>query len=207
MQIVLIRNQFHGFNELNSAEGRVLNLCLDFCLRFMGMRATLFTNSTIVADLGKSAGFTLIDDKIKFVKGGDVTNISDLVLPEPSTAALELVETLGLGTKCNDSTNCSELVLLHLGTGSDDENLKYLDWMNLLVGEIKALMQPGTKAYDHLYLVLVLGYGDTALSFENIEDANVPTLELLGKVPESLKNFRPKQSYKWKNGRLIDDVR
>ena len=172
----------------------------------MGMKAAMFTNSSIVADLGKSAGFSLIDDKINFVKG-DVTDIADLVLPKPSTTALELVEMLGLGSKCNDSTDSNELVLLHLGSGSDDEKLIYLDWMNSLVGEIKGLMQPGTKAYDHLYLVLVFGYGDKAFSQENIEDAKVPSLELLGKMPESIKLFRPKQSYKWKYGRLVDDVR
>ena len=173
----------------------------------MGMKAALITNSSIVRDMGKSAGFTLMNDKINFVKEETITSISDSVLPKPSIAALELIEMLGLGTKCNDSADSNELVLLHLGSGSNDDNLKYLDWINSLVGEVKALIQPGTKANDHLYLVLVLGYGDEAISHENIEAAKVPTLELLGQMPERVRVFRPKQSYKWKDGRQIDDVR
>lgn len=179
--------------------------------RFMGMKAAIATNSKSVSNLGRSLGFSLFDDKVKLVNEETFTCNTDSKLANPSMVASQLLEMLGLSSPCLKDTNSFELVLLHLGCGSsndrDSVGQAYLDWMDALVGEVKTLMQPGTKASDHLYLALVLGYGDNAVIRDNVEVSEVPSLEQLDGLPPNLRALRPQQTYKMKDGKPVDDVR
>lgn len=177
--------------------------------RFMGMKAALITTSEPVASLGKSLGFTIGNGKVKlsFADSSTTCNTAPQ-LPNSASVASQLLELLGLRAPPNES-NSFELVILHIGDGSStdkDENSRgYLDWIDALVGEIKTLMKPGTEAYDHLYLSLVLGYGNEAAI-----QASTNTIECLclePSAPPPLRALHPQQTYKMKDGKLVDGVR
>lgn len=126
-------------------------------------------------------------------------------LPIPSVTASQLLEMLGLISPCSNDMNTFELVLLHIEGGIGVQ--ESIDWIDALVGEVKLLMQPGTKAADHLYLALTLGYGDAAFIENKSDTTALPSLEQLDALRQDLTAFRPLQTYRMKDGILLDDIR
>ncbi|KAI5072222.1 hypothetical protein GOP47_0012933 [Adiantum capillus-veneris] len=173
--------------------------------RFMGMKAALITNSETIARLGESLGFTVTNGKV----GLSFTeqSICDAApqLPTFANVAPELLQLLGLST--SENSDNFELVLLHVSGGSSDgASREYLNWIDAIIGEVRALMQPATKANDHLYLALVLSYATEAASQANLEGRELQSAHWHS-LPTSIRSIRPQQTYKMKDGKPIDDVR
>lgn len=178
--------------------------------RFMGMKAALITTSEQIADLGKNLGFVISNSEVK-LGFADPFAHTTLQLPNAASVASQLLGLLGLQATTSDDFNSFELVFLHVGgelcMGKDERSRGYLDWIDALFGEIKGLLKPGTKAYDHLYRSLVLGYGSEATTEVNTNDSDSLCLEPVDWLPPNLKAFRPRQTYKMKDGKPVEGVR
>lgn len=201
----------HQFGKINTNETSIKNnnTCMEMYMpsiaeRFMGMKAALITNSEPIANLGERLGFTVCNSNV---------GLSFTEPPTSNTApyanvASELLQLLGLGdTSPSKGSNNYELVLLHVTGGCsmdrDGVSRAYVDWIDDIIGEVKTLMRPGTKANDHLYLALVLSYGAEAAS-----QSNLAHMELhVHSVPTNMRALRPEQTYKMKDGKPVDGVR
>ncbi|CAK9204425.1 unnamed protein product [Sphagnum jensenii] len=167
-------------------------------LRFMGMKAVMVSNSKPGSALGKRAGFSVVafDD----ILGSSI----DANGVKTSSLALRLLNLLGLeesGDNVPDS-NHFELVFLHLAATNTSDAETGTTWLDFLLGSIKDLSKPGTKAYSHLFLVTVLGYGDLKTHVPV-----PPTLKQDHSLHPDLEKLWPRQSYTVKAGKPVDGIR
>ncbi|CAM6030574.1 unnamed protein product [Sphagnum balticum] len=167
-------------------------------LRFMGMKAVMVSNSKPGSALGKRAGFSVVafDD----ILGSSI----DANGVKTSSLALRLLNLLGLeesGDNVPDS-NHFELVFLHLAATNTSDAETGMMWLDFLLGSIKDLSKPGTKAYSHLFLVTVLGYGDLKTHVPV-----PPTLKQDHSLHPDLEKLWPRQSYTVKAGKPVDGIR
>ncbi|CAM6034827.1 unnamed protein product [Sphagnum compactum] len=167
-------------------------------LRFMGMKAVMVSNSKPGSALGKRAGFSVVafDD----ILGSSI----DANGVKTSSLALRLLNLLGLeesGDNVPDSSHF-ELVFLHLAATNTSDAETGMMWLDFLLGSIKDLSKPGTKAYSHLFLVTVLGYGDLKTHVPV-----PPTLKRDHSLHPDLEKLWPRQSYTVKAGKPVDGIR
>ncbi|KAH7415791.1 hypothetical protein KP509_14G061100 [Ceratopteris richardii] len=176
----------------------------------MGMKAAIITNSEPIANLGENLGFMLNNSKVGLHFSEPHVSNSVPQLASSAQVASELLELLGLGSQpLKESNNC-ELVLVHVtaGSGTDDAVARScIDWIDSIVGEVKNLMQPGTKADDHLYLTLVFSYGVKAASDVSLNNLELHRQQVFDSLQTNLRVHCPQQSYKMKDGKLVIDVR
>ncbi|KAH7415792.1 hypothetical protein KP509_14G061100 [Ceratopteris richardii] len=176
--------------------------------RFMGMKAAIITNSEPIANLGENLGFMLNNSKVGLHFSEPHVSNSVPQLASSAQVASELLELLGLGSQpLKESNNC-ELVLVHVtaGSGTDDAVARScIDWIDSIVGEVKNLMQPGTKADDHLYLTLVFSYGVKAASDVSLNNLELHRQQVFDSLQTNLRVHCPQQSYKMKDGKLVID--
>ncbi len=164
----------------------------------MGMKAVMVSNSKPGSALGKRAGFSVVafDD----ILGSSI----DANGVKTSSLALRLLNLLGLeesGDNVPDS-NHFELVFLHLAATNTSDAETGITWLDFLLGSIKDLSKPGTKAYSHLFLVTVLGYGDLKTHVPV-----PPTLKQDRSLHPDLEKLWPRQSYTVKAGKPVDGIR
>lgn len=171
----------------------------------MGIKAGMFTNSELAAGLGKEAGFSVLA-----LQEGNSAVFDDRALPEASPTAVRLLSLLGLQEgKANSSEKTDfDLLLLHL-SAKEEQCSEQVDGLDALLGAIRALAQPGTKAGRHLYLVVVLGYGSVE-SFRceaKKEEDGCPNVTPDERLAPKLAQLVPQQSYQRKGGHPVEDVR
>lgn len=165
-----------------------------FGLRFMGMKASFVSNSKPASALGKRAGFSVVP-----LAEFGINKPSGL--PNGNTAASKLLSLLGFEGS-SEGVPANELAFLHLDVKSTLSAENGVEFLNNLVGSVKELSKEGTKAYDHLFLIVVLGYGDaksSAVAHSSFKQEN-------GMSPE-LAKLRPRQSYTLKAGKPVEGVR
>lgn len=170
--------------------------------RFMGMKASFITNSKPALALGKRAGFTTVPLSEYGIN-------KHTMLPNANTTASKVLSLLGfeeekaLGDSMDKVVVSNELVFLHLDTKSAKSAEVGAEFLDALVGCVKDASKEGTKAHDHLLLVVVLGYGDA----EFLAGARVPSLKTEPVLPAPLAELRPRQSYTMKAGKPVEGVR
>ncbi|KAL4197729.1 hypothetical protein AMTRI_Chr04g189740 [Amborella trichopoda] len=174
--------------------------------RFMGMRATLFTNCATTQSFGTKLGFNVKDFDELMKIGSD--NLQSENIPSSLSSAARLLMLLGLEDRKVAETSEYDLVLLHVrraGTATiKKENLNdELEWLNKLVGEITHIAEPGSPIASHLHLSLVLSYGSPLL---NGDSSSLNSLALKEMHP-NLSLLRPCQSYTMKGGRILNGIR
>eukprot|EP00850_Spirogloea_muscicola_P009236 SM000051S17596 [mRNA] locus=s51:686419:688779:+ [translate_table: standard] len=197
--------------------------------RFMGMSGLLLTASPAVARLGRRCGFT--------VDGLSTPSASGSSPPDAAATAARLLAALGLHhpraarappsiTPLPDGEY--DLVLLHLeaalaeapktdelATDAGCEErwsvaVEAICWLDALVAALRAAVAPGSKGEAHLYLVIVLSYGDN-WAVQQPGSGGLPgELALLpteDAVAPELRHLRPRQSYELKGGAVVQDLR
>ena len=171
----------------------------------MGMKASFITNSKPALALGKRAGFSTVPLSEYGVN-------KHTMLPNANTTASKVLNLLGFeeGKQAlGDSTDkaaavaSNELVFFHLDTKSAESAEVGAQFLDALVGCVKDASKEGTKAHDHLLLVVVLGYGDAEFS----AGTRVPSLKTEPVLPAPLAELRPRQSYTMKAGKPVEGIR
>jgi hypothetical protein len=166
--------------------------------RFMGMKAVMVSNSKPGSALGKRAGFSVVafDD----ILGSSI----DANGVKTSSLASRLLNLLGLEESGDNVPNSNhfELVFLHLAATNTSDAETGTTWLDFLLGSIKDLSKPGTKAYSHLFLVTILGYGDLKTHVPV-----PPTLKQDHSLHPDLEKLWPRQSYTMKAGKPVDGIR
>ena len=172
--------------------------------RFMGMKASFITNSKPALALGKRAGFSTVPLSEYGVN-------KHTMLPNANTTASKVLNLLGFEEEkaSGDSMDkaeavaSNELVFFHLDTKSAESAEVGAQFLDALVGCVKGASKEGTKAHDHLLLVVVLGYGDAEFS----AGTRVPSLKTEPVLPAPLAELRPRQSYTMKAGKPVEGIR
>ena len=167
--------------------------------RFMGMKASFITNSKPALALGKRAGFTTVPLSEYGIN-------KHTMLPNANTTASKVLNLLGFEEEkaFGDKVVVSnELVFLHLDMKSAKSAEVGAEFLDALVGCVKDASKEGTKAHDHLLLVVVLGYGDAKFS----AGTRLPSLKTEPVLPTPLAELRPRQSYTMKAGKPVEGIR
>jgi hypothetical protein len=154
--------------------------------RFMGMKSTFITNSKPALVLSKRAGFSV------------KPLTEDNGPPHANATASTVLSLLGF-CESSDAKETNELVFLHLDGSSSGTGIEYL---NSLIGCVQDASKEGSLAYGHLFLVVVLGYGDAALGANG-----GPSFKEEIALPSELAALRPVQSYTMKTGKAVEGIR
>eukprot|EP00850_Spirogloea_muscicola_P019674 SM000196S05366 [mRNA] locus=s196:123538:125797:+ [translate_table: standard] len=198
---------------------------------FMGMSGLLLTASPAAARLGRRCGFTV--DGLSAPEAG-ISASGGSPLDAAATAA-RLLAALGLHHPREARAPPSitplpdgefDLVLLHLDAAEAPKTdelasdagcekrwnaaVEAICWLDALVAALRAAVAPGSKGEAHLYLVVVLGYGDNWAVKQPGRGGLPGDLALLpmeDAVAPELRHLRPRQSYELKGGAVVRDLR
>lgn len=166
------------------------------------MKASFITNSKSASALGKRAGFTTVPLSEYGID-------KHTMLPNANTMASKVLNLLGFeeekasGDVMDKVVASNELVFLHLDVKSAKSAEVGAEFLDGLVGCVKDASKEGTKAHDHLLLVVVLGYGDTKF----LDGTKVPSLKNEPTLAAPLAELRPRQSYTMKAGKPVEGIR
>ncbi|XP_010419762.1 PREDICTED: uncharacterized protein LOC104705449 [Camelina sativa] len=157
--------------------------------RFMGLKAALVTDNSLLSSFGKLIGLDVLQLSEISQKSGSV--------PSDATAS-KLLRLLGFeGGKCLD-VSLYDSVFVHIGV--DDVNLGVID---SLIGSIMRMAQPGSEIVSRLHLSLVLSYGSVT-----DKDVSVfPVNALQQDMNPKFAGLIPRQSYTMRGEKTRDDVR
>uniref|UniRef100_A0A9I9CZE6 Uncharacterized protein n=1 Tax=Cucumis melo TaxID=3656 RepID=A0A9I9CZE6_CUCME len=160
--------------------------------RFMGMRAALLTNNSVVQSLGSELGVSLL-------RLDELMQMNHVGLPPVDFLTSELLKKLGfqdgkiqdarVGDKVNDEKDRTAL-----------DEMKYID---ALVGDILLKAQPGSEIGSRLHLSLLMSYGNV---FEDDENS-LSVLTSNGVKNSDLSELFPRQSYTMMGEVQRNDVR
>ncbi|XP_031104322.1 uncharacterized protein LOC116007706 isoform X2 [Ipomoea triloba] len=159
--------------------------------RFMGMKAAIVTDNSILNGFCSHLGFTVLQ-------------LEDLVHSSFDVAKLasELLKLLGFQEGKVLETSQFDLVIVHVGS-SKKSTLEDIEHVNGLVGELINTSQPRTGVGSQLHLSVLLSFGAI---IEN-ENSNFSVAD--GRHENSLELCRlfPRQSYTLKGGKPRENVR
>ncbi|XP_010491931.1 PREDICTED: uncharacterized protein LOC104769417 [Camelina sativa] len=165
------------------------NEILTLAERFMGLKAALVTDNSLLTSFGKLIGLDVL-------QLSEISQKSDSV-PSDATAS-KLLRLLGFeGGKCLDVT-LYDSVFVHIGV--DDVNLGVID---SLVGSIMRMAQPGSEIVSRLHLSLVLSYGSVTDKDVSVFPVNAPQQDM----NPAFAGLVPRQSYTMRGEKTRDDVR
>ncbi|CAI9771511.1 unnamed protein product [Fraxinus pennsylvanica] len=155
--------------------------------RFMGMKAAVITNNSSLSSVGSRIGLNVLH--------WNKLNLSLL--------ASELLKLLGFQEGKALETNQFDLIFVHIGAGEKINDLKDIEFVNHLVGELMQMAQLGTDIGSRLHMSVIVSYGATLVddnSVFSISDAKP-------KSNNELSLLFPCQSYTMKAGKPHKNVR
>ena len=176
--------------------------CVACYFRFMGMRAALLTNNSVVQSLGSELGISLL-------RLDELMQMNHLGLPPVDFLASELLKRLGFQDGKIQDASEFDLLFVHIGVGDKvngekdrtaSDEMKYID---ALVGDILQKTQPGSEIGSRLHLSLLMSYGDV---FEDDENSLSVLTSNCGKNSD-LSVLFPRQSYTMMGEVQRNDIR
>ncbi|KAL0558139.1 hypothetical protein IC582_006704 [Cucumis melo] len=170
--------------------------------RFMGMRAALLTNNSVVQSLGSELGVSLL-------RLDELMQMNHVGLPPVDFLTSELLKKLGFQDGKIQDASEFDLLFVHIGVGdkvNDEKDRTALDemkYIDALVGDILLKAQPGSEIGSRLHLSLLMSYGNV---FEDDENS-LSVLTSNGVKNSDLSELFPRQSYTMMGEVQRNDVR
>lgn len=159
------------------------------------MKAAIVTDNLSLKSFGGKLGFSMLDwdslcEKTPF-------------LEEVPLVVSELLKLLGFQNgKVLDSRQF-DLVIVHVGIGEKISDLKEIEFMNYLVGNLLHLEQVNGEVSDRLHTSVVLSYGDV-LEGDDLQFSISDTKQV---NDSDLSPLYPRQSYTMKGGKPRENIR
>ncbi|CAA3019659.1 Hypothetical predicted protein [Olea europaea subsp. europaea] len=155
--------------------------------RFNGMKAAIITNNSSLSSLGSRLGLNVLH--------WNKLNLSLL--------ATELLKLLGFQEGKTLETNQFDLIFVHVGADEKINDLKDIEFITHLVGELMHMAQPESDIGSRLHMSIIMSYGAT-LDDDNsifvVSDAKL-------KINNELSLLFPRQSYTMKGGKPNKNIR
>lgn len=176
--------------------------CVACYFRFMGMRAALLTNNSVVQSLGSELGVSLL-------RLDELMQMNHVGLPPVDFLTSELLKKLGFQDGKIQDASEFDLLFVHIGVGdkvNDEKDRTALDemkYIDALVGDILLKAQPGSEIGSRLHLSLLMSYGNV---FEDDENS-LSVLTSNGVKNSDLSELFPRQSYTMMGEVQRNDVR
>ncbi|KAJ0090876.1 hypothetical protein Patl1_13020 [Pistacia atlantica] len=193
-------NMIGHTSELECQEKSVIPTLSD---RFMGMRAALITNNSMMKSFGGKLGFTTLQLNELSGTNDSLAELSIDVL------ASELLKLLGFQDGKMVEACQYDLVFLHIGAGEKmvHERQKAVandvEYINSLVGGIMQIAQPGSEVGSRLHLSVLMSYGCVS----EADDSDLSVLISTDEKNSFLSKLIPHQSYTMKGENPRNDVR
>ncbi|KAL2471961.1 hypothetical protein Adt_40097 [Abeliophyllum distichum] len=155
--------------------------------RFMGMKAAIITNNSSLSCVGSRLGLSVL-------------HWNGLNFPH---LASELLKLLGFQEGKTLETNQFDLIFVHVGADEKINDLKDIEFVNHLVGELMHMAQLETDIGSRLQMSIIMSYGATLVGDNSIFSVS----DAKPKSNNELSLLFPRQSYTMKGGKPNKNVR
>ncbi|KAL2487864.1 hypothetical protein Fot_41218 [Forsythia ovata] len=155
--------------------------------RFMGMKAAIITNNSSLSCVGSRLGLSVL-------------HWNGLNFP---LLASELLKLLGFQEGKTLETNQFDLIFVHVGADEKINDLKDIEFVNHLVGELMHMAQLETDIGSRLQMSIIMSYGATLVDDNSIFSVS----DAKPKSNNELSLLFPRQSYTMKGGKPNKNVR